>query len=56
MTRIPRDPFFEIEPSDTTQRYLDTLIPLRAGLYLDPDLALPWTCDPGRCRRASPWP
>jgi hypothetical protein len=51
MQEITTDGFFIILPeNEDTANYLATLIPLRAGIYLDPAVAEAWTCDAERCR------
>ncbi|PLX41257.1 MAG: hypothetical protein C0608_06560 [Deltaproteobacteria bacterium] len=44
--------FFEVPLSPQSEEYLDTLVPLKAGLYLDPGVVEEWSCDPKRCRPA----
>ncbi len=50
MNTIDDDFYTEIDLDEDARIFLETMIPLRAGIYLDPDLAEPWSCDPARCR------
>jgi hypothetical protein len=47
---IDEEPFLELEESPALKQFIDHLIPLRGGLYLDVALAQDWSCDADRCR------
>jgi hypothetical protein len=47
---IDEEPFLEIPDSPALRQFVDHLLPLRGGLYLDVAVAEPWDCDAERCR------
>jgi hypothetical protein len=44
------DYYYDIREGEEVLAFLSTLKKLRGGLYFDPDLLRPWSCDPDRCR------
>lgn len=48
-TRMLGD-FVVLPETPQTLEYLEGMVPLRGGLFLDPGVAEPWSCDPERCR------
>ena len=47
---MPQTPFPDLPLTPATQLVLDQALKIRRDLYLDPLVAAPWSCDPGRCR------
>jgi len=44
--------FMEGHLTPQAEQFVGTLLKVRRDLFIDPTVAEPWSCDPGRCRAA----